>query len=61
MKDKFWKICAVIFLILLFLHVWVNRFSITKYGGVTVKMNKLTGKTYEYFEPEKGWIELKKQ
>lgn len=46
MKDKFWKICAVIFLVLLFLNVWMNRYDVKFDGSILTKLNKFTGKVY---------------
>ncbi len=44
-KNLFWKICSVVFLVLLALLVWSQFIYVDSYEGRVVKVNKLTGES----------------
>lgn len=50
MKDKFWKIMAIIFLLWLFLCLWNSTIQVDFIKTKLVKINKLTGQVWYFKE-----------
>ena len=59
-KDLFWKIMAIIFLVLFFLYIWSNSIIIEIIKEYqSMKFNKITGEV-QYLTRE-GWKDLKEK
>jgi len=52
-KDLFWKIMAILFYLWLCLFLWSESIVIPQ--GTFFKVNKLTGKVYDYSESSGKW------
>ena len=61
-KDLFWKIIAIIFLVLFFLYIWSNSIYVYRKEIIfIVKINKITGRVYYIKIPSKqGWKRVDK-
>ena len=61
-KALFWKVLAIIFLVLFFLYIWTNSIYIYRVKlKHIVKVNKITGRVYYLKIPsEKGWKRMDK-
>ncbi len=44
-NNLFWKVCAVVFLVLVAVWVWSQSIVINQFEGYVYKVNRLTGKT----------------
>lgn len=62
MKEKFWKIIALTFIIWLFLYAWLNRNDVDLDGSILIKQDKVTGKIYviRIHEIERHWTRVGK-
>lgn len=58
MKDLFWKIMAVIFILWLFLILFVSSIHVERVSNSVFKVNKITGKAY-LLSKSSGWREIK--